>query len=206
MKGWIAALALGFPLFAGGQNAAPEAESASLSAGPTQAKSWRGVGTVEYVVRHPLHTVRGKSRKVEIRAVADGSGLKVMGRAEVRSFDSGNSNRDAHMLEAVRADRHPLVVLRGLARGFRVPAVPATFSLPLDSEVQLAGVAAPVAISAQVEQLPDGSWKVQFAFDHRLSAHSIERPKLLLVLIDDEITVRGEALLKAIDAKVDAQK
>src|SRR5690606_3597717 len=188
MKGWIAALALGFPLFAGGQNAAPEAESASLSAGPTQAKSWRGVGTVEYVVRHPLHTVRGKSRKVEIRAVADGSGLKVMGRAPVRSFDSGNSNRDAHVLEVVRAEKNPLVVLRGMAKGFQLPKGPGSFTVPLETEVQLAGVATPVHLTAQIEELASGDWKVNFAFDHRLSAHSIERPKLLLIPVDDEIS------------------
>lgn len=203
MKRWIAVLALGFPLLALGEDEA--AQSGPPSAEPAEARSWQGVGTVEYVVVHPLHTVTGISRQAEIRAVADGAGLKVMGRAPVRSFDSGNANRDAHMLEVVRAAQNPLVILRGLARGFRVPAAPGSFDVQLESEVQLAGVAAPARLSAQVEQLPNGDWKVRFAFDHRLSAHSIERPKLLLVPVEDAVSIRGEALLEAVDVKNDAK-
>jgi hypothetical protein len=203
MKWWMAWLALGAPLLAGAETppAAQEAEAAVFAPEVDVARSWQGVGTVEYVVRHKLHTVHGVSRQVEVRAVADGTGLKVMGRAPVRSFDSGNSNRDAHVLEVVRADQNPFVVLRGLAKGFRLPKGPGSFTVPLETEVQLAGVSSPVRLTAQVEQLASGDWKVSFAFDHRLSAHSIERPKLLLIPVDDEIAVRGEVLLEAVHEK-----
>jgi len=201
MKRWfVACLAFAAPFFAGAE-APPEAREAETIVFVPEAgmpRSWAGVGTVEYVVRHKLHTVRGVSRQVEIRAVADGSGLKVMGRAPVRSFDSGNSNRDAHVLEVVRAEKNPLVVLRGMAKGFQLPKGPGSFTVPLETEVQLAGVATPVHLTAQIEELASGDWKVNFAFDHRLSAHSIERPKLLLIPVDDEISIRGEVLLEAV--------
>lgn len=151
MKRWfVACLAFAAPFFAGAEAPAEAREAETIVFVPEAGmpRSWAGVGTVEYVVRHKLHTVRGVSRQVEIRAVADGSGLKVMGRAPVRSFDSGNSNRDAHVLEVVRAEKNPLVVLRGMAKGFQLPKGPGSFTVPLETEVQLAGVATPVHLTA----------------------------------------------------------
>ena len=74
--------------------------------------------TLSFRLRHPFHPVDGRSRAVEGRArwLPDGT-VQVMVRARVDSFDSGNSNRDAHMKEVLEAARLPWVQLKAVAEG-----------------------------------------------------------------------------------------
>lgn len=162
---------------------------------------YQGGGRVEYEIHHRLHTVQGVSEKVEVRAVVGAEGLQVMGRAQIGSFDSGNSNRDKHVLEVVRADRHPFVIVRGIAREFRLPAVGGSTEVLLRSQVDLAGVAASPTCNATVEHRDDGKLHVAFGFDDRLTDHEIERPKLLFIPVSDAFSVRGELVLERSDAK-----
>lgn len=192
----VAISVLCLPLLAHGETPKPTAEPS-----PEMVKlHFQGRGKVTYEIRHRLHTVHGVSEEVEVRAVVGADGLQVMGRAPVRSFDSGNSNRDKHVLEAVRADRHPMVVVRGIARDFRLPKVGASAEILLRSQVELAGVASTPAIPATVEHREGGRLGVRFGFEDRLTDHDIERPKLLMIPVSDEFTVRGEFVLERNDA------
>src|SRR5271154_6293760 len=64
---------------------------------------------ISYTVTHPLHVVHGKS----LGAKGKGSCTKGLGEFHigvlVKSFDSGDENRDSHMLETTRGALYPLI-------------------------------------------------------------------------------------------------
>lgn len=198
----VALLVFGTPLGA-------TAEAPAATEGPTSERAeavvaeklqFQGRGKATYEVVHPMHDVRGVSEAVEVRAVVGEEGLQLMARAPVRSFDSGNGNRDKHVLEVVRADRHPMVIVRGLASGFRLPKVGESVDLTLRSQVELAGVVSTPAIQATVTRVEAGRLSVRFRFEDRLSDHDIDRPRLLMIPVRDEFSVEGEIVLERSDA------
>lgn len=160
---------------------------------------WVGTGAVEYELEHSLHTVVGRSTEPEFVMVADSSGLRVMARVRVNSFDSGNANRDAQALAVVDAAHHPLVIVRGVAPDFRPPEGAAALRVPLRAEVELKGVKVERPVEAQLDFREDGSVSASFEFVQSLEAHQIDRPKLFLIRVDDELRVRGEALLEKVE-------
>src|SRR6516164_3389110 len=91
--------------------------------------------TLIYFASHPLHHVEGLSH------AARGKGLCHQGQCDflvavpVKSFDSGDSNRDLHMLQAARGAQFPLVQVRThLPESSRSAS-----SLQLDLEIEFAG-------------------------------------------------------------------
>src|SRR5688500_3364471 len=78
-----------------------------------QAKYKLGEVKLTYRVQHPLHEVNADSTAAEGAAVLKGGGAQVQVRAKVASFDSSDSNRDAHMLETLEAHKFPFVTVKG---------------------------------------------------------------------------------------------
>ena len=65
-------------------------------------------GAITYTVVHKLHEVKGTTHALEGRAQLLPSGeLRVQVRTRLKTFDSGNSNRDEHMREATHEPEHP---------------------------------------------------------------------------------------------------
>src|SRR5713101_467132 len=93
-------------------------------------------GTLTYRVVHKLHEVQGKTKQVEGRALVqeDGS-AKVQVRAKVATFDSGNSNRDAHMREATHEPLHPVAEVKGTLPPLTLPLAEPQ-DLTLDARVE----------------------------------------------------------------------
>jgi hypothetical protein len=158
--------------------------------------SWSGTGTVEYVLVHKFHEVVGKCPKAEGRALADDHGLKVMARAPVACFDSGNTNRDTNAMATVDAAHHPLVLVKGLADGFQVPDPGETVKIPLKASVELKGVEKPQDIEVTLVRKDAKTLEASFDFPVSLTAHSIERPSLLFVPVDDDLKIRGKMTLE----------
>lgn len=202
MRRYVAFLFLCLPLLARG--AEPEDSEKGIHPEERAQMNLKGGGRVEYEIRHRLHTVQGVSKDVEVRAVSGPKGLQVMGRAPVRSFDSGNSNRDKHVLEVVRANLHPYVIVRALAPEFRLPEPGSSSTILLRSQVELGGVASTPAFNADLKREKDGRLRVDFSFEDRLTDHEIERPKLLLIPVSDEFSVRGELVLEIGDESEDS--
>lgn len=165
---------------------------ALVTAASAQAEEWvQKSGEVQYRIIHKLHAVDGKSSKVEAIAVLGDAGLKVMARAPVASFDSGNGNRDAHMLEAVEAGKYPYVVVRLLAPGFVLPPAPQKVELPVQAEVELHGVKVRQPVTLSLERVDERTVNVRFAFPTSLTAHKVERPSLLFVKVNDDLQISG---------------
>lgn len=159
-----------------------------------------GASTLRYRIVHKLHTVEGTSRKIEGKAVVQEDGrVLVMVRAPIASFDSGDSNRDAHMQEALDVGEHPFVVLKATARGPALAAAGAPGGgLAIEGELDLHGVKRPVSIPVQLDRGADGAYRARATFEVSLDAHRIERPSLLFVKVEDACRVDVDLVLREV--------
>jgi len=161
--------------------------------GVSQTNQLVGTGSVEYQLVHKFHKISATSHAMAVRGTIDASGLKVMARAQVGTFDSGNSNRDAHMMETVEGERYPWVSVRGILPGFKLPTAAGTTTVSLQAAVELHGVPVNHPIDITLESKDGVHFQVRFTFNESLTAHKIERPSLLFVPVDDLITIAGQA-------------
>jgi len=122
--------------------------------------------TLSYRLFSAFHEVVGSSKAVEGRArwLPDGT-VQVMVRARVDSFDSGNSNRDAHMKEVTEAARLPYVTLKAVAEGLRVERYPADLALPLRGVLQFHGVERPSLLFVKVGDRIDISARLSLTIE-----------------------------------------
>jgi hypothetical protein len=68
--------------------------------------------TLIYTVDHPLKTAHGKSTAAKGKGHCGPAKCDFLLAVPVKSFDSGDSNRDLHMLETVRGASNPLTSVR----------------------------------------------------------------------------------------------
>src|SRR5579872_4551392 len=68
--------------------------------------------TLTYHVAHPLHQTEGVSKSAKGKGVCHDGQCDFLVGAPVKSFDSGDSNRDLHMLQATRGAEFPLITVR----------------------------------------------------------------------------------------------
>ncbi len=146
--------------------------------------------TVTYEAQHPAHKWKGVSRAAEGRArvLPDGK-VQVMVRVPVESFDSDNSNRDAHMKEVVEAARFGFIEVKATGEAPLPAKFPATVEKTFKAQVSFHGV----------QQVFDVPVKVSFESDRRIltEAHfaisidgfKLERPSLMLVKMDDAVKI-----------------
>lgn len=154
-------------------------------------------GTLTYKLVHKLHEVEGTTRSVEGRALLQGDGAaRIQVRAKVASFDSGNSNRDAHMREATHEPIHSYASVKGTLRDLHVP-LSAPVELSLSAMVELNGEKQRATIPVSFR--PDGPRiRATFSFPISLEAFKVERPELLFVKVEDRVEVTGDLLFEEI--------
>ncbi|GEJ56464.1 YceI family protein [Anaeromyxobacter diazotrophicus] len=153
--------------------------------------------TITYRLVHKFHTVTGVSRAVEgkARLMPDGT-VQVMVRAPLDSFDSGNSNRDAHMREATAAGTNPYVALKAVGRAPPPERYPAEEAVALRGELTLK-TARPVELPARVRFESAERASVKSTFPVSLEEHQVERPSLMFVKVDDRVEIDAALLLGA---------
>ena len=66
--------------------------------------------SLTYHVSHPLHQSEGVSHEARGKGVCHQGQCDFLIAVPVKSFDSGDSNRDLHMVQAVRGAQFPLGV------------------------------------------------------------------------------------------------
>jgi hypothetical protein len=168
------------------------ATTAASARGFAQAAQLSGTGTVEYHLVHKFHKFVGISKAMVVRGTVDASGLKVMARTQVGTFDSDNANRDEHMMETVEGEKYPWVSVRAAAPGFKLPTS-GTTTVTVQAAVELHGVPVNRSIDIKLETKDGVHFKASFEFDESLTAHKIERPSLMFVAVDDLIRIVGKA-------------
>ncbi len=176
----------------------------TLATGGPATTSWvvdPAASTVRYRVVHKLHQVDGASSRIEGKASVQANGHVItMLRAPIDSFDSGDRNRDSHLLEVMESATHPFVVVKAagaLPPGTATVGAPAsTALLQLDGAVELHGVKQPISVPVELEVRGDGSARARGGFDVSLEAHRVERPSLLFVKVEDRCRIEFDLALQ----------
>jgi len=151
-------------------------------------------GEVSYTVVHKLHQVTGATRKLEgLARLMPGGPTLVQVRAPVATFDSGNSNRDAHMREATHEPLHPVAEVKGTLPPVTLP-ISGPQELTLDARVELNGIQQKHAIPVHLEPSGPRGVRARFSFPISLDAFQVERPELLLIKIDDRAVIAGDVV------------
>ena len=180
--------------------AAAPVGSAEPGAGAAPVDLAVGKGSsVSYHLVHKFHEVTGVSRAVDGKArLLPGGAVQVMVRARVDAFDSGNGNRDAHMLEVTEAARYPYVVLKAVGAVAPPAGYPATVEVALAGELAFHGVTRPVSMPAQVTFSGPKSASVAATFPISLDGFGVERPSLLFMKVDDTVVIKASLALGAV--------
>lgn len=146
--------------------------------------------TLTYHVSHPLHQSEGASHEAKGKGVCHAGQCDFLVAVPVKSFDSGDSNRDLHMVQAVRGAQFPLVTVRT-----RLPEdESSSATIRADLEIQFAGR------TAEYKQVPlqlakDGdNFRITGTIPVTLSDFKIDPPSLLAIPVKNEIPVRVEML------------
>jgi len=144
--------------------------------------------TLTYHVSHPLHDTDGVSHAARGKAVCQAGQCDVLIAAPVKSFDSGDSNRDLHMLQATRGAEFPLVTVR-----LRLPESAAgSATVDCDLEVEFAGQAARYT-KVPFQQVTEGArHRISGTVPAKLSDFKIPPPSLLAVPVKDDVPVSVE--------------
>ncbi|HEY3448305.1 MAG TPA: YceI family protein [Myxococcales bacterium] len=158
--------------------------------------------TLSYGVVHKFHKVGAESREVEGRAalLPDGK-VQVQVRAPVRSFKSGDSNRDAHMEEVLETSKYSYVTFKGLGQLTPPASFPAVTELALQGQLELHGRKRAENVPIKVEWTSPTQLRVKAAFNVSLDAYEIERPSLLFIKIEDACAIGVDVALKGEAAK-----
>jgi hypothetical protein len=106
----------------------------------------------------------------------------------VKSFDSGDSNRDLHMLQATRGAQFPLVSVRT-----RVPeTAAASATIHADLEIQFAGQTAQYKQVAFQVVTQGNQIRISGTIPATLSDFKLDPPSLLAIPVKNEMPVRVE--------------
>lgn len=144
--------------------------------------------TLTYHASHKLHQSEGTSQAAKGKGVCHAGQCDFLIAVPVKSFNSGDSNRDLHMLQATRGAAYPMVTVRT-----RLPeTASASASINADLEIEFAGQ------TVQYRQIPfqtatqGKQTKITGTIPATLSDFKIEPPSLLGIQIKNEIPVRVE--------------
>jgi hypothetical protein len=144
--------------------------------------------TLSYRVSHPLHDTNGVSHAARGKGVCHGGQCDFLVAAPVKSFDSGDSNRDLHMLQVTRGAQFPMVTVR-----FRLPedalAAPAIHA---DLEVQFGGQTAHYKQVAFERSTEGNEARITGTIPATLSEFKIDPPSFLTIPVKNEMPVRVE--------------
>jgi hypothetical protein len=144
--------------------------------------------TLTYHVSHPLHEVEGVSHEARGKGVCHEGQCNFLIAVPVKSFDSGDSNRDLHMLQVTRGDQFPLVSVRT-----RLPETASiSGAIHADLEIQFAGQSAtfkqvPLELKTHGDEV-----SLSGSVPATLADFKIDPPSLLAIPVKNSMPVRIE--------------
>ncbi len=141
--------------------------------------------TISYHVSHPLHQIDGVSHSARAKGICRAGQCDFLIAVPVKSFDSGDSNRDLHMIQATRGAEFPMVVVRtqlpeaGLLSG----------AIHADLEIEFAGQTMRYKQVPFQEQVNGNEVRITGTIPATISDFKIEPPSLLGMAIKNDIPV-----------------
>ncbi len=142
--------------------------------------------TLTYRVSHPLHEVEGVSHEARGKGVCTGGQCDFLVAVPVKSFDSGDSNRDLHMIQTTRGAQFPMVTVRT-----RLPEQDAASgSIRADLEIAFAGQTVryrqvPFQVASRGDEV-----EITGTIPATLSDFKIDPPSLLTMPVKNDIPIR----------------
>lgn len=144
--------------------------------------------TLTYHVSHPLHQIDGVSHAARGKGVCSAGQCDFLIAVPVKSFDSGDSNRDLHMIQVARGAQFPMVTVR-----VHLPANAASLTtIAADLEIEFAGQTAHYRQVPFQHVTPGSESRISGTIPATLSDFKIEPPSLLAIPTKNEIPVRVE--------------
>ena len=142
--------------------------------------------SLTYKMTHPVHEVEGTSHAARGKGVCHAGACDFLLAAPVKTFDSGDTNRDLHMLQVTRGAQFPLITVR-----FRIPeAATNQPDFNADLEVNFAGQTAHYSHVPFHQDVHGAEHHITGTVPSTVSDFKIDPPTFLTVPIRNEIPVR----------------
>ena len=144
--------------------------------------------TITYHVSHPLHQTEGVSHAARGKGFCHAGQCDFLIAVPVKSFDSGDSNRDLHMIQVTRGAEFPLVQVRT-----HLPESAAGLpTVNADLAIEFAGQ------KMEYKQVPfqlaihGNEAKLSGIIPMTLTDFKIDPPSLLTLPVKNEVPIRVE--------------
>ncbi len=143
-------------------------------------------GTLTYHVSHPLHQSEGVSHEARGKGICHAGQCDFLIAVPVKSFDSGDSNRDLHMIQVTRGAQFPMVKVRT-----KLPESASTSTtIQADLEIQFAGQTAQYKQVAFQLVTQGSQIRITGTIPATLADFKIDPPTLLTMPVKNEMPVR----------------
>lgn len=141
--------------------------------------------TLTYSVSHPLHHIEGVSHAARGKGICHAGQCQFLIAVPVNTFNSGDSNRDLHMIQAVRGAQYPMVMVRTQLPESEIKPG----SIHADLQVQFAGQTANYK-QVSLQLVTEGKdIRLTGTIPATLTDFKIPPPSLLTIPIKNEIPV-----------------
>jgi hypothetical protein len=143
-------------------------------------------GTLTYHISHPLHESEGVSHEARGKGICHAGQCDFLIAVPVKSFDSGDSNRDLHMIQVTRGAQFPMVTVRT-----KLPESASTSTtVQADLEIQFAGQTAQYK-QVSFQLVTQGNQiRITGTIPATLADFKIDPPTLLTLPVKNEMPVR----------------
>jgi hypothetical protein len=146
--------------------------------------------SLTYHMSHPMHEVDGTSHAARGKGVCHAGVCDFLVAAAVKSFDSGDSNRDLHMIQTTRGAQFPIIQVRFRLAQQSIDSP----TLDCDLEVQFAGNTAHY-VHVQFHQTIEGTaHHIAGVVPATLTDFKIDPPSFLTIPIKNDIPVRVDTV------------
>lgn len=149
-------------------------------------------GEISYTVQFPLKTIVGISKNLKGKGFCKNNTCEFLFASKVSDFNSGDGNRDSHMLEVTKAALNPIVfskvVINNKTQSSKVVS---------SIEINFAGKKH-LYEKVSIQNFQQDAHQIIIKGDMTilLSDFNIERPSLLSVKIDNEVNINYSLKLK----------
>jgi polyisoprenoid-binding protein YceI len=165
---------------------------AAAAAGAKTYEALPGESTLGYRIVHPMHKVHAVTREFRctVDLTRDTVTSKIQVSADVKTFDSGNSNRDSHAMEVIQARKFPRVefvsdsVKKEDGGKYRV-----------FGQLTFHGETHPVEFPVTPTVTP-GKVEIAGGFSVKLSDYKVKRPSLMFIPTEDKIDINFDLFSK----------
>ena len=142
--------------------------------------------TLTYHVSHTLHQSEGVSHAARGKGVCQSGQCSFLIAAPVKSFESGDSNRDLHMIQVTHGAQFPLVSVR-----VSLPEAALTSAnIRCDVEVEFAGQTAKYKDVTFQAVTKGNETRIMGSIPAKLTEFKIEPPSLLSIPVKNDMQVR----------------